>query len=63
MEIDSKSALDLGEALAMLDKLQFFFKKNDAENKVLLSVISLTKKVEKMRTEFKKQKDITDFFK
>ena len=63
MEIDSKSALDLGEALAMLDKLQFFFKKNDAENKVLLSVISLTKKVEIMRTEFKKQKDITDFFK
>ena len=63
MEIDSKSALDLGEALAMLDKLQVFFKKHDAENKVLLSVISLTKKVEKMRTEFKKQKDITDFFK
>ena len=63
MEIDSKSALDLGEALAMLDKLQFFFKKNDAENNVLLSVISLTKKVEIMRTEFKKQKDITDFFK
>ena len=63
MEVASKSALNLGEALAMLDKLQVFFENDDAENKVLLSVISLTKKVGKMRTEFKKQKNITDFFK
>ena len=63
MEIDSKSAVNSGEALAMLDKLQVFFEENDAENEVLRSVTSLTKKVEKMRIESKKQKNITDFFK
>ena len=62
MEIDSKSAVNSGEALAMLDKLQVFFEENDAENEVLRSVTSLTKKVEKMRIESKKQKNITDFF-
>ena len=31
-EIHSKSALNSGEALAMLDKLQVFFEENDAEN-------------------------------
>ena len=60
MEIDSKSAVN-GDALAMLDKLQVFFEENDAENKVLWSVTSLTKKVEKMRIESKKQKNIADF--
>ena len=63
MEIDSKSAVDLGEALAMLDKLQVLFEENDAENEVLRSLTSLTKKVEKMRIESKKQKSTTDFFK
>ena len=38
MEIDSKSAVKSGEALAMLHKLQVFFEENDAENKVLGSV-------------------------
>ena len=61
MEIDSKSAVNSGDALAMLDKLQVFFEENDAENKVLRSVSSLTKKVEKMRIESKKQKNIADF--
>ena len=59
MEIDSKLGVNSGEALAMLDKLQ----ENDAENEVLRSVTPLTKKVEKMRIESKKQKIITDFFK
>ena len=63
MEIDSKSAVDSGEALAMLDKLQVFFEENDAENEVLRSLNSLMKKVEKMRIESKKQISITDFFK
>ena len=63
MEIDSKSTMNSGEALAMLDKLQVFFKENDAENEVLRSVTSITKEVEKMRIESKKQKNITDFFK
>ena len=63
MEIDSKSAVDSGEALAMLDKLQVLFEENDAENEVLRSLTSLTKKVEKMRIESKKQKSTTDFFK
>ena len=58
-----QSAVNSGEALAMLDKLQVFFEENDAENEVLRSVTSLTKKVEKMRIESKKQKNITDFFK
>ena len=47
----------------MLDRLQVVFEENDAENKVLRSVTSLTKKLEKMRTESRKQKSITDFFK
>ena len=63
MKIDSKSAVNSGEALAMLDRLQVVFEENDAENKVLRSVTSLTKKLEKMRTESRKQKSITDFFK
>ena len=63
MEIDSKSAGDSGEALAMLDKLQVLFEENDAENEVLRGLTSLTKKVEEMRIESKKQKSITDFFK
>ena len=63
MEIDSKSAVNSGEALAMLDKLQVFFEENDSENEVLRSVTSLMKKLEKMRIESKKQKNITDFCK
>ena len=58
-----KSVVNSGEALAILDKLQVFFEENDAENDVLRSVTSLTKKVEKMRKKSKKQKNITDFFK
>ena len=63
MEIDSKSTMNSGEALAMLDKLQVFFEENNAENEVLRRVTSITKEVEKMRIESKKQKNITDFFK
>ena len=51
LEIDSKSTVRSGEALAILDKLQVFFEENDAENKVLWSLTSLTKKVEKMKME------------
>ena len=63
MEINSKPAVNSGEALAMLDKLQLFFEENHAENEVLRSVVLLTKTVEKMRIKSKKQKAITDFFK
>ena len=63
IEIDSKSAVNSGEALAMLNKLQVLFEENDAENEGLQSVTSLTKKVEKMRIESKKRKNITNFFK
>ena len=63
MRIDSKSAVNSGETLAMLDKLQVFFEENDAENEILQSVTSLMKKVENMRMESKKQKNITDFIK
>ena len=63
MEIDSKSAVNSGEALAMLYKLQVFFEENDAENEFLRRVTSLTKKVERVGIESKKQKIVTDFFK
>ena len=62
MEINSKSAMNSGEALAVLDKLQVFFEENNVENEVLRIVTALTKKVEKMRIEFKNQKNVTDFF-
>ena len=39
MEINSKSAVNSGEALAMLDKLQVFFEENGAENEVLRVLI------------------------
>ena len=55
--------MNSGEALVTHDKLQVLFEKNDADNEVLRNVTSLTKKVEKMRIESKKQKNITDFFK
>ena len=45
MEIESKSAVNSGEALAMLDKLQVFFEENDADNEVLQSVTSLRNKM------------------
>ena len=56
MEIDSKPAVNSGETFVTLDKLQVLFEENDAENEVLWSVTSWTKKVEKMRIESKKQK-------
>ena len=62
MEIDAEPAINSGEALEMLDKLQVFFEMNDAENDVLRSVASLTNKVEKMRISSKKQKTISYFF-
>ena len=58
MEIDSKSAVNLGKALAMLDKLQVFFEENDAENQVLLSVTSLTKMVEKLRIQLRNKQNL-----
>ena len=45
IDIKSKPAVNSGEPLAMLDKLQLFFEENDTENEVILSVVSLTKKV------------------
>ena len=62
MEINSKPAVNSGEALAMFDQLQLFFEKNNAENEVLQSFASLTKKVEKMIIKSKKQKTISDLF-
>ena len=47
MEIDSTSAMNSSEVLAMLDKLQVFFEENNVENEVLRSVTLLTEKVEK----------------
>ena len=47
MEIDSASAVNSSEVLAMLDKLQVFFEENNVENEVLRSVTLLTEKVEK----------------
>ena len=47
MEIDSTSAVNSSEVLAMLDKLQVFFEENNVENEVLRSVTLLTEKVEK----------------
>ena len=49
MEINPKAAVNSGEALEMLDKLQLFFEENDAESEFLRSVVSLTKNVQKMR--------------
>ena len=63
MEINWKSAVNSGEVLAILDKLQVFFEENNLRNEVWRSVSSLTKKVEKMRIESKEQKNITDIFK
>ena len=39
MEINSKSAVNSGEALTMLDILHLFFEENDAENEFLRSAI------------------------
>ena len=55
--------MNSGEASAILDKLQVFFEENNLWNEVWRSVPSLTKKVEKMRIESKKQKNITDIYK
>ena len=56
METDAEPAINSREALENLDKLQVFFKMNDAENDVLRSIASLTNKVEKMRINSKKRK-------
>ena len=61
MEIDSKSAVNLGKALAMLDKLQVFFEENDAENQVLRSVTSLTKMVEKLRIQLRNKQNLNKY--
>ena len=47
MQRKSESTVNSGEALEMLDKLQFFFEENGAENEVLRSVASLTKRWKK----------------
>ena len=47
MEIDSTSAVNSSDVLAMLDKLQVFFEESNVENEVLRSVTLLTEKVEK----------------
>ena len=43
MEINSKSAVNSGETLAMLDKLLVLFEEKHAKNEVLPSVTSLTR--------------------
>ena len=57
MEIDAEPAINSGEALENLDKLQVFFEMNDAENDVLRSVASLTNKVKKNAHQFEKAED------
>ena len=43
MEINSKSAVNSGETLAMLDKLLVLFDEKHAKNEVLPSAASLTR--------------------
>ena len=43
MEINSKSAVNSGETLAMLEKLLVLFEEKHAKNEVLPSVTSLTR--------------------
>ena len=62
MEINSKPAENSREALAMLYKLQIFFKENDAENKILQSVVSLTKKSRENKNQIKKNKKLSAIF-
>ena len=44
IKIDSKSAVNSGKALVMLDKFQVSFEENDAKKEVLRNVTSLTRK-------------------
>ena len=62
LDSEPTAAVTSEEALQMLDKLQLFFENNGSEIEVLNSVTSLTKTVEKIHIESKKQKKITDFF-
>ena len=62
MEINSKPAGNLGEALAMLNKSQLLIQENDAENKVFRSVVSLTKKSWENMNEIKETKNYQWFF-
>ena len=62
MEINSKPAGNLGEALAMLNKSQLLIQENDAENKVFRTVVSLTKKSWENMNEIKETKNYQWFF-
>ena len=62
MEINSKPAGNLGEALAMLNKLQLLIQENDVENKVFRTVVSLTKKSWENMNEIKETKNYQWFF-
>ena len=62
LDSEPTAAVTSEEALQMLDKMQLFFENNGSEIEVLNSVTSLTKTVEKIHIESKKQKKITDFF-
>ena len=55
VEINSKPAVNSGKALAMLDNLQLFFEENHAGNKVLRSIVSLTKKSRKSESNQRKK--------
>ena len=56
MEINSKSAVNSGKALAMLENLQIFFEENDAYDEFLWSVTSLMKRVKKWEYNLKSKK-------
>ena len=62
MEINLESALSLGGALKIPDKLQVFFKTIDAQQFVLGTVLLLTKKIEQIRRSLKKKTTTIDFF-
>ena len=62
MEINSKPAGNLGEALAMLNKSQLLIQENDAENKVFRTFVSLTKKSWENMNEIKETKNYQWFF-
>ena len=63
VEINLESALSLVGALEISNKLQVFFKTNDAQRVVLGTVLLLTKKIEQMRRSIKKKMTIIDFLK
>ena len=61
IEINSKPAVNSGEHLATLDELQIFFEENNAENEVLVSVVSLTKKSKKCES-YQRNKKLSVIF-